>query len=265
MLLYPHSDANSDDDRLELLADPELAKRLRKANPKFFTRAGHHSIVKLLALAGIVSLVAGYVIEPVVAPPYRAPAAVVTTHVHQVPPIPVRLRVQHSVAPPVRAKPVVATAPKAAVIETEPVPQLQPKKRVQPHTRVVTVADPRVQQQNEEQFWLKAQAEARVRDRERAAKAVPVSAAPLTDQPQAPAKTTIDTGAPPKISMPGGPVSGPRAPSPVNQPFPTIPGGGPCTPGRGPILVGGHGLTGVLINAVLQNAIPIHHASFGRP
>lgn len=266
MLLYPRSDANSDDDRLQLLADPDLARRLRKANPKFFTRNGHHSIVKMLALAGIVSLVAGYFIEPVVTPPYRQPVAVVTTQVHHVAPIPVRLRAHHSAAPAAPAKPVIAVAPKAAPI-AEPQPQLQPQKRVQHRTRTVAAADPQVQERNEQQFWLQAQAEARAKDRMRAKALAATAAAENSAEEtaaQAPAKTPIDTGTPAKIVLPQPPVNAPRVPAPVSEPWPGMPGGGSCTPGRGPILVGGHGLGGMIINSVIQSVVP-HTRPFGRP
>lgn len=267
MILYPHSDQNSDDDRLALLADPDLAKRLRKANPKFFTRSGHHSIVKALALAGIVSLVAGYFLEPVVAPPYRnhEQQTAVKTLVQRVAPVPTHVRAHHTTAAPVHVKPVIAAAPKAVTIQPEPAPQLQPQKQVhrRAHTVTITQAQPQSQAQNEERFWLKAQAEARAKDRMRA-KALAVTAAAERAAEdtavQAPPKPAPDTvGSTTKIIVPQPPVNAPRVPPPVSEPWPNMPGGGPCTPGRGPILVGGHGLAGVLINAVLQSAIPIHH------
>ncbi len=268
MLLYPRSDANSDDDRLELLADPELVKRLRKANPKFFTRSGHGSIAKILALAGIVSLVAGYVIEPAVFAQHRANAPVMTTSVRHVAPARPHVLKPHVAVPVIHHQPAVATAPKVVVPVTEPAPQLQPQKQVQRKTRALAVAEPQPQRQaqNDEKFWLKAQAEARAKDQMRAKALAETQAAEQAAEDKAPAqapdKTPVDTGTT-KISVP--PVGAPRGPSPVSEPWPTIPGGGPCTPGRGPILTGGHGLAGVLINAVLQSAIPVHHAIPGRP
>ncbi len=87
MLLYPHSDdADSDDDRLEHLADPEFTRRLRRANPKFFTRSGHGSIARILAVAGIVSLLAGYAIAPVLLAQRRSDPPFLTTMVRDVAP-----------------------------------------------------------------------------------------------------------------------------------------------------------------------------------
>ncbi len=274
MLLYPHSDANSDDDRLELLADPELSKRLRRANPKFFTRSGHGSIAKILALAGIVSLVAGYAIEPAVFATHRTNAPLITTSVQHVAPAPPHVLKHHAAAAPVvHQKPVIAAAPKVVVPVTEPVPQLQPKKLPPHRARAVAVAQPQVNAQNEEQFWLKAQAEARAKDRMRAkafaVTAAAQSAAEDSARAQAPAKTPIDTGTPAKIVVPQPPVNAPRVPAPVSEPWPTLPGGGPCTPGRGPILVGGGlggAVGGMIINSVLRNVMPVRHARpFGRP
>jgi hypothetical protein len=268
MLLYPHSDA-SDDDRLALLADPLLAKKLRKANPTFFTRAGHSSIAKILALAGIVSLVSGYFIEPVVFAPYRDRETMLTTHIRQVPPVPSHVTVRHH-APPAHAASVVTVPQRTTtVVRPEPVPQLQPEKQVKRRARAValTQMQPKVQGQNEEQFWLKAQAQARARDRARAEDTVAVGPAVDRAPAEAPNKVPVDTHAPTmQIPSPQGPVSGPRIPDPSGGQWPTLPGGGPCTPGRGPILTGGHGLAGALINAVLQNAVPVHHTKpFGRP
>ncbi len=263
MLLYPRSDANSDDDRLDLLADPELAKRLRKANPKFFTRAGHGSIAKILALAGIVSLIAGYVIEPAVLAQHRANPPLLTTTVHHVAPAPPHVLKRYAAAPVIHVKPSIVVAHKAIAVETERVPQLQPKKLPVHRTRAIAVAQPQPQAQNEERFWLKAQAEARARDRARAARAAAAATAAASAPVQAPVDTQVTAPQPP---APQPPVSGPRVPGPFGGSWPTLPGGGPCTPGRGPILVGGHGLAGVLINAVLQSAIPVHHMRpFGRP
>lgn len=260
MLLYPRSDANSDDDRLELLADPELAKRLRQANPKFFTRSGHGSIAKLLALAGIVSLVAGYVIEPALFAQHRANPPVLTTTVHHVAPAPPHVLKRYSAAPVTHVKPEIAAMPKAAAPVTEPLPQLQPQKQVQRKARPLTVVQPQpqVDAQKEEQFWLKAQAEARAKDAMRAKALAVTAAAERAAEDRAPAqapdKTPVDSGVT-KITMPQPPVNSPRVPAPVSEPWPSLPGGGPCTPGRGPILVGGHGLTGMIINSVLQNVL----------
>ena len=270
MLLFPHSDANSEDSRLELLADPELAKRLRKANPKFFTRSGHGSIARILALAGIVSLAAGYFIEPVVVrPPYRDREAMITTHVHRVPAVPLHIAVHHHAAPVTHVQTVVAPPRHTIVVQPELVPQLQPEKKVQRRGRPVAVAQaqPEAQARNEEQFWLKAQAEARARDRARVA--TRVAAAPAPAPVQAPVQAPVDTQVPTMqlpVPQPQPPVNAPtRVPGPFSGPWP-LPGGGPCTPGRGPILVGGRGIAGALINAVLQNVIPVHHTRpFGRP
>jgi hypothetical protein len=269
MLLYPRSDFESDDERLAQLHDPQLAKRLRKANPKFFTHS-RTSIAKILALAGIVSLVSGYFMEPVVIAPYRDREAMITTHVRHVAPAPLHVPAAHHAAPVPHAVPVVHVTQKAVIVQTEPLPQPQPKKQVQRRARVLVAPQPDAQAQNEERFWLKAQAEARAKDRMRA-KALAVTAAAekaAEDRApaEAPAKAPVDSEATPRITVPQPPVNAPRVPSPVSEPWPTLPGGGPCTPGRGPILVGGHGLGGAIINAVLQNVIPVPHTRpFGRP
>ena len=129
---------------------------------------------------------------------------------------------------------------------------------------------PEVQAQNEERFWLKAQAEARAKDSMRAkALAVTAAAEKAAEESaatQASGKAPANTEATPRIIVPQPPVNAPRVPGPIGQPWPTLPGGGPCTPGRGTILVGGHGLGGLIINSVLQSVIPIHHSRpFGRP
>ena len=238
MLISPRPDSDSAK-RLAHLDDPELARRLRKDNPDLFstTRRSH---VKVLTLAAIVSILAGYFAQPYIFGPHRAHAVPITRSYHIT-----SSAAHHFPAPPmvapsrVRTQYVIPVRTKHIVVEPLPVRIAEPQKQTQRRAAVaVAQENAQARARDEAKYWLQAQEQARAQDRARATEAAAATAAA---QPKV-AQT---------VTAPQPPDTGQTVPGPVGNTPPRVPTGG-CRHGRW-ISIGGHGIAGGLLNFVLQN------------